>query len=244
MILDAHTHVEESPLAPWHDPPEKLLPLLDAAGIEQAVVMTYLDCPIPAADGVEYIAQVARKYPRLIPFARMNPIAGEHAVSIFTSSVRELGIRGLKLHGISSAHPTNPKTLELVAAAAKLRVPVLFHSGDEDRGLPLQIAGVCEACPDAVVILGHMGGYYHVRDAIAVAARHPNAYLETSATPDPSSIREAVDRIGSSRVLFGSDGPGAPPALELEKVRMAGLSSRDLELVLGINATRLLSGGA
>jgi len=32
-ILDAHTHVDESPAFGWLDPPEQLIPLLDKAGI-------------------------------------------------------------------------------------------------------------------------------------------------------------------------------------------------------------------
>lgn len=243
MIWDAHTHVDQSPRAPWNDPPEALLALLDSAGIERAVCMTYMDCPIPEPNGVRYIADVAVRHPRLIPFARMNPLAGQEAVDMFTNGVRDLGIRGLKLHGLSSTHPTFPAALELIEAAVIAGVPILFHSGDEDRGLPLQILGVCEELPEAQVILGHMGGYFHVGDAIRVAQQHPHVYLETSAMPFPAAIREAVERVGAARVLFGSDGPGANPALELTKVRFAGLSARDQELVLGINTERLLSGG-
>ena len=36
-IIDAHTHVDESEALGWYDPPEKLIGLLDEAGISQAV---------------------------------------------------------------------------------------------------------------------------------------------------------------------------------------------------------------
>jgi hypothetical protein len=85
-----------------------------------------------------------------------------------------------------------------------------------------------------------MGGYLHVEEAIAVAEAHENIYLETSAMPYPPFIHTAVERVGPRRVLFGSDGPGCNPALELAKVRQAGLSADDEAMVLGGNAARLL----
>jgi uncharacterized protein len=85
-----------------------------------------------------------------------------------------------------------------------------------------------------------MGGYFHVDEAIDMAERHPNLYLETSAMPYPWKIAEAVRRIGAHRVLYASDGPGCNPALEVQKVRILGLPPEDERLVLGGNAARLL----
>src|SRR5207302_4780209 len=70
-------------------------------------------------------------------------------------------------------------------------------------------------------------------DLIAVAQAHPNVYLETSAMPYPQRIRDAVRAIGPERVLFGSDGPGCQPALEVDKVRRAGRSEDEDLLGLG-----------
>ena len=60
--------------------------------------------------------------------------------------------------------------------------------------------------------------------------------------PYPEMIRRAVATIGAERVLFGSDGPGCVPALEIEKVRLVGLSPEDEALVLGGNIKRILDG--
>ena len=120
------------------------------------------------------------------------------------------------------------------------RSPALFHCGDDPYTTPQSIALGAAQAPDTVVVMGHMGGYFHVDDAIAMAERHPNLYLETSAMPYPEKIGLAIERIGADRVLFGSDGPGCNPMLEVEKIRLLALS-RDVEAkVLGGNATRLL----
>ena len=94
---------------------------------------------------------------------------------------------------------------------------MLFHCGDEPMTTPYQIASLARKVPGAQIILAHMGGYYHVDDAIEAADRFPNLYLEASAMPFPDKIREAVQRIGAERVLFGSDGPVCSPVLEMEK---------------------------
>jgi uncharacterized protein len=54
-------------------------------------------------------------------------------------------------------------------------------------------------------------------------------------------IKRAVDEIGPERVIFASDGPGCDPRIEVEKVRLAGLSSADEQLVFGANVERLLA---
>jgi predicted TIM-barrel fold metal-dependent hydrolase len=94
--------------------------------------------------------------------------------------------------------------------------------------------------PEATIILGHMGGYFHVDEAIDVATRLPNLYLETSAMPYPAQIRRAIDVLGAERVLFASDGPGCLPKLEVHKVRLAGLSASEAERVLSANILELL----
>ena len=107
---------------------------------------------------------------------------------------------------------------------------------------PLEIAEAAAACPEAVIILGHMGGYLHVDEAMEVAERYPNIYLETSAMPYPHRIREAVARIGPERVIYGSDGPVCSPRIEVEKVRLAGLDERAERLILGDNMQRIVDG--
>ncbi len=241
-IIDSHTHVDEVPALGWIDPPEKIIGLLDEAGIAQAVVMTYTELPGFNPRALEYVAEAVAKYPhRLIGYARLHPWHEAEAARLLVRAVREYRMKGLKLHPVGTlAHPADAATLKLIRLAAELQVPVLFHCGDEPMTTPLAIAVAAARVPDATIILGHMGGFFHVDEAIEVAERHPNVLLETSAMPYPDKIHEAVTRLGADRVLYASDGPGCPPRLELEKVRMAGLSDSDLALVLRGNIVRLL----
>lgn len=240
MIIDSHTHIDEAGL--WVDPPETILRLMDEAGIDRAVVMTYRDAPLPGdQDPLEYIADACRRYPRLIGYARMNPHYGDQAVRELERGFRDLGMKGLKLHPVSYVmHPTSQETVALIQAAAKWNAPTLFHCGDEEFTLPFQIAGVAALVPEATIILGHMGGYFHVEDAIQAALNHTNLILETSAMPYPHMIRRAIDEVGAERVLFASDGPGCDPSIEVAKVRAAGLSEAEADLLFSGNIRRIL----
>jgi len=241
-IIDSHTHIDEAPTYGWFDPPETIIRLLDEAEIEQAIVMTYRDAPGPEERVIEYIAEAIQRYPgRLIGYARMNPKYGDEAIRLFDRSIREYGFKGLKLHPVSYVmHPASDATLDLIRHAASLKAPTLFHCGDEEFTLPLQIAEAAQAVPDATIILGHMGGYFHVRDAIRVAKRLPNLILETSAMPYPRMIKETVDQLGAHRLLFASDGPGCDPLLEVEKVKRAGLTPEEEHLIFEGNIARIL----
>jgi predicted TIM-barrel fold metal-dependent hydrolase len=128
----------------------------------------------------------------------------------------------------------------LIRKAAEHSAPTLFHCGDEPLSTPLAVAQAAAACPEATIILGHMGGYFHVDEAIEAAERLPNIVLETSAMPYPEKIRAAVERLGPERVIYASDGPACSPRIELEKVRLAGLGAEAERLVLGGNAERIL----
>ena len=98
--------------------------------------------------------------------------------------------------------------------------------------------------PTVKVILGHMGhcNVVYINGAIDVAERNANVYLETSGMPMPTKIREAVERVGPDRVLFGSDIPFHHPKIEIDRVHLSGLSPELVERVLSTNARALFLG--
>jgi predicted TIM-barrel fold metal-dependent hydrolase len=243
VIIDAHLHVDELPALGWSLEAAHCVRRLDEAGIDRGVVMTIVDAPEVNPRALELIAEACAAYPdRLDAFARIHPWYGEESLNLLERALGELGFKGLKLHPVSTiAHPAGEDSLRLIRRAAEHSAPTLFHCGDEPLTTPLAIAQAAAACPEATIILGHMGGYFHVDEAIDAAERFPNLVLETSAMPYPEKIRDAVERLGPERVLYASDGPACSPLIELEKVRLAGLHANAERLVLGGNAERILA---
>jgi hypothetical protein len=59
-----------------------------------------------------------------------------------------------------------------------------------------------------------------------------------------TKIKEAVERVGVERVLYGSDAPFHHPAVEILRVQVSGLGPKDLERVLCGNSRTLFLGQA
>lgn len=254
MIIDAHTHVGpdlehgvKAASYPSARPPD-LIAAMDANGIERAIVFgTHWQTRGRHVDpnyeqGNRYVRDAVRKYPdRLIGFARANPNFGRQAVDELDRALREDGMRGIKLHPdlesfyMASDHLVDP----IFALAAERRVPLLIYSGYPLRAQPLRFLRYAERFPAVPIILAHMG-FRMVADAITVAERAPNIYLETSCQSSVGILR-AVQRLGPRRVLFGSDFPYEVPRVELARIgEYPGFDAGARERIFGGNAAELL----
>ncbi len=241
-IVDMHAHIDSVEAFNWVDTPEKLIGLMDECGIAYSIASAYMNLPGPDMTALDRLCASIEPYSdRLFPFVRMDPWYGQAAVDFLTEGARRYNLKGLKLHPTTYAlHPYSQLTVNLVRRAGELGLPVLFHCGDEMMSYPPQIGELVRKCPDTTVILAHMGGLFHTRDALTVAGMFDNVYVDTSEIPHVFPIRLFVDEIGPERVLFGTDAPYCDPLVELEKVKLAGLTPEEYEMVCSRNGMRLL----
>lgn len=241
-IVDMHAHIDVVKAFNWVDTPEKLIGLMDECGISYSIASAYMNIPGPDPTALDRLcASIAPYKGRLFPFVRMDPWYGKEAIAFLDEAVRNYELKGVKFHPTTYAlHPYTELTVSLVRHAGELGLPVLFHCGDEMMSYPLQIGELAKQCPDTTIILAHMGGLFHTRDALTVAEMCPNVYVDTSEIPHVFPIRLFVDAIGPERVLFGTDAPYCDPLVELEKVKLAGLTPEEFELVCSKNGMRLL----
>ncbi|MEM1607603.1 MAG: amidohydrolase family protein, partial [Candidatus Bathyarchaeia archaeon] len=156
--------------------------------------------------------------------------------------INEWKFRGIKMHPlIDSFLPDQEIVYPIMEKARKYRVPVLFHCGHPPWSLPWHFGNLAEVYPDVTIILGHMGHGHivYINGSIDVARKHENIILETSAMPMHRKIKEAVEKIGEDRVIYGSDMPFGHPSFEIRKVEVSGLSERQIEMVLSTNARKI-----
>ena len=131
---------------------------------------------------------------------------------------------------------------------------MILHSGcihnrifykDPNQGHPERFASWFEKFPATQFILAHMN-FHLPQVAMDLAETYPNVHLDTSWQP-AEIIGEAVRRVGSDRVLFGTDWPlvGDNMTVGLRRVRecvSAGtITAEDADRILGANAARLLA---
>ena len=242
MIIDAHAHADEFEPLGWFDPPEKVIQLMDKAGINISIITTYAEAPYMQS-AVNNLVSYVEKYPnRLIGFLRIDPKGGDKAVEVFEYTIKTYpGIKGMKLHPISNLiKPFSPLCIKLLKKAGELGVPVFFHCGDKPLAQPLQIGMAAEMCPETTIIC-HMGGFFHGDESIRVAEKYDNIFLDTSSIPYPKIITKAVEIIGPERVVFASDSPAGDPISDLAKVRNLNYPKEIEEKILYKNIARILN---
>lgn len=232
MIVDSHMHLGEFPLFNVS---------LDGPGLDKLVASCGLDKAIVFHPDNSMVQRVIADRPSIFGLVWANPREPD-CVQAVASFLDDQNFRGIKLHPLLDGyHPNDPMVHPLADLAAERGLPLLIHTGHPIFTLPWSVEELAQAKPETKVIMGHMGhgNIIYINAAIDGAERHPNVYLETSGMPMHTKIAEAVNRVGASRVLYGSDAPFHHPEVELLKVRLSGIKSSDLSMVLGKNAERL-----
>ncbi|MEM6430155.1 MAG: amidohydrolase, partial [Deinococcota bacterium] len=89
------------------------------------------------------------------------------------------------------------------------------------------------------VLIAHMGTVWNVTEALLVAKRTANIYLETSST-QLIEVRMAYRDVGPEKIIMGTDWPGSDFEMERLKMRKAVPDDAHRKLVEGGNLLRLL----
>jgi predicted TIM-barrel fold metal-dependent hydrolase len=236
MIFDAHMHVGD--FGPMMNVG------VDTAGLAELMRDHEIDGGVVFAPDASLVEQAMDAIPGLYGLVWANPKLPGY-VEETTRLLEDPRFRGIKLHPtLDGFHPNDPSIHPLMELLAERDLPVLIHCGHPVFSLPWSIEELIVEFPQVSVILGHMGhcNVIYINGAIDVASRHERVFLETSGMPMPTKIREAVDRVGPERVLFGSDIPFHHPKIEIDRVRLAGLSPEQLERVLSTNSRELFLG--
>jgi predicted TIM-barrel fold metal-dependent hydrolase len=95
--------------------------------------------------------------------------------------------------------------------------------------------------PELVIVGGHIG-YPWTEEMVAVATKHANVYIDTSAYTVqryPAALVDYLRGHGRTKVLFGTNWPMIPPARALEGLASLQLGAEVESLFLGANARRV-----
>jgi predicted TIM-barrel fold metal-dependent hydrolase len=151
------------------------------------------------------------------------------------------------------APPTDRRYYPLFAACVELGVPFFTqvgHTGPmrpSETGRPIPyIDQVALDFPELVIVGGHIG-YPWTEEMVAVARKHPNVHIDTSAYTSrrypPELVGYMKSRGGRRKVLFGTNYPMIPPERALAGLDELGLDDETKDLFLDGNARRLLNLG-
>ena len=234
--IDAHAHIGEfGGWAKLSINAEPMFTPMDEFNIEKTLL-----CSEPN----EICLDAVEKYPdRFVGMVYPNPYDGQKAVDMIYDYVQNKGFKGIKANPLKHAYVADAELMDPIMEAAKdLNIPVFMHCGHPPYSLPWSIALLAERHPDVKLVMIHMGhghGVY-IDATLKMAKRYPNLYLEMSGMPMPSKIREAYEEVGADRIMFGTDAPYHPAAVEAMKVMTSGLTEEQIKDVFYNNCAKLM----
>lgn len=244
MIIDSHVHLKHGDAAGTEYPPATVVEVMDAVGIDRSVVFAM---STDTRRSIEMAAAAVEQFPdRLIPYAYALPHYERPVIDELREAITHLGFRGIKLH-IGECRLTDYLADPVFRLAEELGVPCLVDFGG-DLATAERLAA---DFPRTKLIVAHFGRYLCtdgslLLSCVALAERRGNVWLDASGVVMPWIIREAVDRIGAGRILFGSDGPHIMPDLltfarePIRQIQSLGLKAEDEAMVLGGTLAYLL----
>jgi predicted TIM-barrel fold metal-dependent hydrolase len=261
--------------AGWVLPPEDPAELarcwkaeLDAQGVARAALIS----SIPG-DEASVESAVAEFPDRFFGFFMVNPLE-ESAVERVQIALR-CGLHAVCLFpGMHRYAVTDPHAEAVIRAAAAFSGRAVFvHCGVLSVGIrkqlglhspfdmrfsnPLELHAIALRYPGLKFVLPHFGAGY-LREALMLADLCPNVYLDTSSSNSwmryegldlKTVFRRALDVMGASRLLFGTDSSYFPRGWNYEIFEAQtralldlGISSTDARLILEENLPRVFEG--
>jgi predicted TIM-barrel fold metal-dependent hydrolase len=252
-VIDAHAHLllnEEDA----GNPAEDLLLQMDMAGVDMAVVLAVATDKNDLSHTQKYndfIADAVKMTPqRLIGFGSVHPLDGKEALKEL-DRFPDLHLKGIKLHPLLQNFRCNIPEMDLIAKKANdLKIPILIHSHFPCNTEFEQLYNFVVNHPDTHVILAHMGGHRFLDCHVFAERRNSgadNVYFDVSSvsslfrrSPYTNHLKWLIEKMGSDRVIFGSNYPRYQLVDALSAFDELGLSFRDSQQILGKTIAELL----
>ncbi|MFI6365111.1 amidohydrolase family protein [Nocardia sp. NPDC050630] len=198
----------------------------------------------------EVATWVAAHPDRFAGLAAVDLAKPMQAVRELRRCVSELGFKGLRVvPWLWEAAPTDRRYYPLYATCVELGVPFctqVGHTGPlrpSETGRPIPyVDQVALDFPELTIVAGHIG-YPWTEEMIAVARKHENVYIDTSAYTSRRIPTELVSYMrtnsGSRKVLFGTNYPMIAHSTALDGLDELDLDEPTRQLYLHSNAARV-----
>ncbi len=229
-------------------PVEATVKIMDAARVTKSLISAWV-APRNVMISNDEVADFVNEYPdRLIGIGSVDISKPMQAVAEIRRCVNELGFRGIRiLPWLWEVPPSDRLFYPVYTACCDLGVPFctqIGHTGplmSSEVGRPIYLDRVALDFPNLTIVGGHIG-YPWTEEAIAVATKHVNVYIDTSAytvNRYPSQLVQFMKTNGKGKVLFGTNYPMITPSKALDGIEALSLEDDVPDAFLFANAQRV-----
>lgn len=229
-------------------PVEMTVGMMNAGNIDKSLISAWV-APRNVMISNDEVAQFVSEAPdRLIGVGSVDISRPMEAVREIRRCVNELGFKAIRvLPWLWEVPPTDRRFYPIYTTCADLGIPFctqIGHTGPlmpSEVGRPIYLDQVALDFPELKIVAGHIG-YPWTEEAIAVATKHEQVYIDTSAYTVkryPAELVEFMKGRGKEKVMFGTNYPMIMPAKALEGIESLALDEETKALFLSGNAKRV-----
>ena len=251
-MLDAESQIVAVP-----HPPEAYRALVDGSQVSRAAAITIalggdLDRTRARNDALIKLAEDSGRF--FFPVCSVHPTDGLAAIREI-DRVAAAGAAWLKLHPNTQRFDVaDPAVTMVVRKATEHGLPVLFDAYSPwDANQPGKFVNLATAVPESRLILAHAHGPGFPQLLVYdIVARYPewrrNVWVDISVTatmlagsPFAEQFTAVLRKVGTDRVVFGSDYPVDDPVTAIRAVDELGFTDKEQAAIMHDNAAALLS---
>jgi predicted TIM-barrel fold metal-dependent hydrolase len=242
MLIDVHAH-----WGPWFFSMDTAsidvnLDLIDRFGIDLQLVSSIEGIVYDAPLGNRSLADQLPVDDRLRGMIVVDPRRLDEArtdLDVLLAGDGRSRWVGAKIHSEYSRTPiSSPAMQAAIELTTEYGLPTLVHTWGDTV---VDLADVAARVPGARVLAGHMGanGWPRVPEA---ADRSDRIWFEPCwSAPEANRIRWILDRIGPSRLMFGTDATLIDPSVALGALDAADLTPAESDAITHRNAAELFA---
>lgn len=241
-IIDVHGHLGPWPFPMRNPDAQGLADLMKARGIEKCVLSGTNAIVNDFVAGNAELAEAIENVEGLYGYVTVNPNDLEQSTAEMRKYLQNPKFVGLKMHPSYARAAIDGESSRALAQVAACRsVPFLIHT--MGPGEPSKIRRLAQEFPEMPIIMAHGGGPAW-QEAVGVVKDTTNTYIEfCSSTCQYGKVRQAIDQIGTDRILFGTDLGLFDPAYNLGTYESADLTAGEQAAIMQDNARRLFRFG-
>jgi predicted TIM-barrel fold metal-dependent hydrolase len=235
---------------PQGEPPiATTIDAMEAGGVDLAVLSAWVG-PRGELISNDELASFVRAAPeRFAGVGSVDISRPREAVREIRRCVRDLGFKAIRLlPWLWERPPTHARFYPVYDECCELGVPFCTQVGHTGPLMPSEVGRpipyidqVAIDFPELRIVCGHIG-YPWTEEMIAVATKHPNIFIDTSAYTVrryPAALVAYLAAHGRDKVMFGTNWPMIAPRKALEGLDGLGLDATTRTAFLAGNAARV-----